>query len=308
MSSTLLLSGCLLTEVFKEELIEESKVAKLQQKLDSIEEQITIQELARKIQDFEQLKPDLKRIVELESDLAYLTETMRAGDAAVLGVQSAFNALPSIGDQYSKQDIINQQLDTSASEPSFSQVAPAPTQFRNMSIEVGSATKVMSTDQFSDLRQDAAQVDAKFSSDMAATVNTSQLSGNSVDTSEVQEDKFQQPNPRLIVGSTIVANDQLSSCVQAGNNNADYSIHLASYSNETNARLGWQILGAKYEGLLCKLTPKLASVSVNGKEYFSLRVGPLDDTSTAIDLCKEIRKTGGYCASARFAGKNLLSL
>ncbi|MGB3725130.1 MAG: SPOR domain-containing protein [Glaciecola sp.] len=305
--SVLALNGCLLTDAFKQELIDKNTQTDLQKKIGELEETYTLQELTRRINNIEKITPEISRVMELESDLAYLTEMMKSDRQGISSINRDTDilvdeGLPSL-EVLAEADFLpnvragNNQVELAAASPL---VKPLTT---------------LSSEQ-------VVSIDDKFSS--SANTNVNNMLGGSERQSQTNsniEDKFTQARnvsnkqfssqiqagnsrPSDIVGPTIDENTS-NACYAQAADGGKHSIHLASYITKANAISGWNKLMNKHDSLLCNLTPKLANVSVKGTDYLSLRVGPLSDKTTALKLCAAIKATGDYCASAEYHGTQL---
>lgn len=107
-------------------------------------------------------------------------------------------------------------------------------------------------------------------------------------------------------GEMLVANNgNNTNCVKPASNNANYAVHVASYQQQNNVAKGWNIISNKYPDLLCQLSAKSNPVQVNGKRFYSLRVGPLESPRAAKILCEAIRNKGGYCTTSDYLGEQV---
>jgi hypothetical protein len=84
-----------------------------------------------------------------------------------------------------------------------------------------------------------------------------------------------------------------------------YALHLASYRSLDNALKGWESLSNKYSKELCGLVALTEKVSVNSKQFFSLRAGGFETKDVADDACAQLTNKNQYCRSIRFTGDRL---
>jgi hypothetical protein len=143
-------------------------------------------------------------------------------------------------------------------------------------------------------------------------VNTDKFRAQADTTPEKMGQKFSLgTNPSRIVGelqnnqpnNSTKPQEQSTNCRQLGVPiGSGYALHLASYSKQSNAKAGWSGLVEKFNKSLCGLTPVLKDVSVNGKQFFSLRAGGFQLKDEADSACAEIAETKQYCKSTRFDG------
>jgi hypothetical protein len=127
----------------------------------------------------------------------------------------------------------------------------------------------------------------------------------------IEQKFFLASNPSLIVGK-VKDNQAINpkrpqekslNCRQLNASiGSGYALHLASYSKQSSAKVGWLDLVENSNASLCHLTPALKEVYVNGKQFFSLRAGGFESKAKADDACAEIAKTKQYCKSTRFDG------
>ena len=289
------MSGCLLTESFKQNAKEQNEMNIAKKKLADIKEIYTAQELTKKLQELERLQPDINRVIALEGDLAYLTELIKS--EAAFGAQGIKGEaeLPSLNSIISS-DINLMDMAISDTEQASKLASNAPNLKLNNGVQVGVAPSYLPS-----LTKDT---------NLAASNDTISI-----------DDKFKGhsflSSAKEGLGSSVQLNkaiqgDDLSSksvsengCFEPGSKNGTYSVHLASYKSKTNALSGWKKLFSKHQNLLCKLSPKLVDVTVNGQQFLSLRAGPLNDRPTALNLCSAIKAEGDYCGSAAFVGSPL---
>lgn len=310
---SLSLSACLLTDDFKKNLIEENN-------------QIAIKDVSKRVDDIEKITPQLNRIIELESNLLYLTSLLESEQSIKKASLSPSSRLSSLDNIVSQQDKGNKFEASTAEEIELQAALPPLTQSVQMSRY---AQQNDSFDKFSDLKSSTSQaelVPANISSSALLPANTASqvntLDAESIDNKFSQQASYIAPpvRPKKIVTPKLKVQDIVGdikkenqanntllnhTCAEAGDNASKYSIHLASYKSTENAKSGWDQLMSKHKNLLCNLSPRLAQVSVNGNEYLSLRVGPLLDKNSALALCSAIKSTGDYCASAEFVGRQL---
>jgi SPOR domain len=76
-----------------------------------------------------------------------------------------------------------------------------------------------------------------------------------------------------------------------------YGIHLASYTNEANARSGWAILQARYPDLLGDKRFALRSVDLGDRGVFIRLIAvPFADSAAAKAACAALERRAQYCA------------
>jgi hypothetical protein len=80
------------------------------------------------------------------------------------------------------------------------------------------------------------------------------------------------------------------------------AVHLASYHDEDDAALGWQILLSRHPALR-NHEPVTVSVDLGERGvYVRLLAGPLTGAGAASALCDTLTREGAYCVPATTAG------
>ena len=85
-----------------------------------------------------------------------------------------------------------------------------------------------------------------------------------------------------------------------------FVVHLASTRIEANAIREWQRLSQQLPSLLGKLTPyihrtKIASLGT----YYRLKAGPIENESSARQLCRELTAGKQYCQVMRLENNQI---
>jgi hypothetical protein len=303
------LQGCILTDEFKESLVEENKKSQktLIEKSKDMQQAQKLEQLEISVNELIEFKPQLVRVIRLEQDLAFLAQSMKT----IRGT-SRSSYLPSASDeglQSSLESVVDKKKDQNPVLPDGNNL---PAELRKIagitlleqpvvtttSVELNSAPALIESR--SVIPATNTSMDAKFSS------LPSNNSGQSTKTNTI----VVKPDPEMTPNkfSSNLSNAKAGweeDCNVASSPSGVFSIHLASYSNLQNAKEGWEQLSKKYVATLCGLKPVLANVNVAGKEYLSLRVGPFASARDAGRLCDVIRSSGDYCAQARYEGRSL---
>ena len=79
-------------------------------------------------------------------------------------------------------------------------------------------------------------------------------------------------------------------------------IHLVSYSSFDAAAKGWESLQSKFPSALCDKRAAIKEVSVKGKQYFAVRVGPYQSAESAQQACSPFLRGNQYCQRSTFEG------
>ncbi|GLR70672.1 SPOR domain-containing protein [Agaribacter marinus] len=299
-----LLKGCLLTDDYKDNQVENYEFEKIKERIENLDEQYTNLDIQKNVKEFEQLKPGLRRLIKLESDLMYLTESLKQKNSSISDSLDSSRKSES-GDLPSFEDLVKKESSTFSSELVFQKSAESQKldlqagqsgvsegKFATKkvgSVAVGAAPKIMDVLQNKKGVASNEEIDRKFSDMSISKRHTKSLM--------VTKESSARNNTYL--------NNSQDECEAHNSVDGKYSLHLASYKNKASARAGWEKLQYKHAATVCNLIPKLENVSVNGVKYLSLRAGPLNDKSKVDKLCNLIRATGDYCASAVFTGSNL---
>jgi hypothetical protein len=328
------LSGCLLTESFKSELIEEHQTQKklskieheraelaaekseIHSKINELERLYTLEELQNSVKDFEVLRPSIVRLIKLESDLSYITEFLRTKERPISFPADQFHnttatKLPTFSDIIELEES-NSELTKSTENTNdniFSSSVASKTD--KSGVEVNAAKPPMTV--MSVNRPEIEPNNNKFFTDITrnATNRSNEdikelRSGTHSDLPHHQasglDNKFSYSNS--ISDSVTPSAMPKNECLNR-DSRGSFSVHLASYKNDQNARRGWKNLSQKYSDTLCNLQPKIANVEVNGSDFYSLRAGPITDRDTAARLCQKIRQLGDYCSIAAYEGREL---
>ncbi len=275
----------------------------------NIEQRESMGEMLKHMQEWEDLKPGLVRLVKKESELSFLLSELEG----MANVQTFDNDFVDI----SGKNMVSQQTNLPASsglqDMASALDASAPlTQI----VEVASASPIRrnlaENNKFSNSSLAPPKLAAAFTSASAASQTipkkprfigpAAQQSFASPSREQaVSASKFQEKNVANIVGS-------IDECAANLNNSGDTAIHLVSYKSSNYVEKGWQELSAKHKAVLCGKQPIVANVTVKGVDYHSLRVGPYSTVSEAQNACKKLRDSGQYCAVTEFSGKRIEQL
>lgn len=279
-----------------QKLIEEARDTATEKKLDAL------------LAEWQAVKSDINRVIELESELGFIINELTK--------QDSLNSLqePSIQlAEYTPQSMPETgQGEFIESDADF---AVAAQQLSQNPI-VGSAMPLM---------DDSNVMDSKFSSQVnSLDITNKQIMANNISTNKpLSDDKFSnsdngQPfslavNKTSIVGSLPSANPYENSpdlkmatidnqkCELSSQNN-QIGIHLISLKDEGKVSKAANDLLKKFSAELCT-TIKVNNVVVKGENYFSVRFGPYLSKQEAQDACTSIRSQGQYCGLTEFVGQ-----
>ena len=284
--------------------------------IDIRNDEIRQQTLEADLREFQALKPSIQRLAALESELSYLLEEV-----------SRFNEVNPVfyeqaGDLLGEQAVhINERIVYTADGASNTELREdldnwqqsKSTEWESETLDFTSANSTPSeVDKFKALNtgKKVADIDAKFSS--ASEVITSPakpvMKVPSADKKAIADEiTVQNPSPNTENQQvTNLKQNTRPSCEQwKTDEQASYSLHLASYSTRKAAQDGWRLFNDKHAQLWCSTQARLASVNVKGKAFLSLRLGAYSSKEKVQALCTILKDQGEYCGIAKFEGEIL---
>ncbi|MFC4699873.1 SPOR domain-containing protein [Glaciecola siphonariae] len=303
-----------------------------QGEMQSAIEQADLQETKRIVngvlEEWQLLKPEINRVIKLESELAYLvdsfnksseidrfvdsdTELLESSSAAELAgvVQSkeGYGALDAPGEllkifgepvstNEAGETADNISVPYSQSQPSSELVlgsAQAITKMPSKSIP----SQGVNDDKFSSLSDSR-------STGVSAGVNIKQVNNS---TSLASTDKFRDSSVANgnVAPRNIAKRNKNSVCQNSLLKSGSFAIHLSSLSNRANVRGAVNDLSTTFSDILCNKQVKTALVKVNGVDYSSIRFGPYLSEEEATQACSSVRTQGRYCKVTSFTGESI---
>ncbi|MCC2604781.1 SPOR domain-containing protein [Planctobacterium marinum] len=272
---------------------------------DAINSQISLQsrsEINKHIQEWEELKPGIKRLVALESDLKFLiAELAKAND---------------ISDTPVKQQTESVTAAAISKEPEAPAREKAPVAAASFFIDepveqVATPVKKAEVPQ----RKESKPVSSPFSEDQTDIAQTEPQSEITETATPPPTVSRPQPSRDFVAKSPIFSQSARQSpsiggpdrCTPPGNRKVEgnVALHLASYSKKGNLQQGWDSLYNKFKDVLCLRSARSELVNVQGKDYYSLRVGPYASQDEAIKDCRILTSKGQYCALSQFSGTRI---
>lgn len=100
--------------------------------------------------------------------------------------------------------------------------------------------------------------------------------------------------PAQTVVETTTAKPKVS-VPTAINKSKDWRVQIGAVGSDDKARSEFQRHQKKHSDLLGKLSLEVQKVKVNGKDYFRIRIGPVQDKNAAVDLCGKLKNRGLAC-------------
>jgi hypothetical protein len=284
----MMLSGCtMISDTFTSEDNNAERSSEANKEIDSQLGQESNAELKRVnqvIDEFEELRPQIRKLIGMEEDISYFIEQL-AGSAYLsesiryVGNNNSESVLNS--DDANKFMVSNIQefnLTTRNIETSTSGDNDFIVGSNNLKlppkVELGSAGKL---DKFMGEPENN-----KFS-------NTRLTEDNKI------KDKFM---------TTSNNNRQAIIDTNANSQNEQAALHLVSTSKIDGLKNYWLTTQTKLPTLFSGKQALVSLVNVNGKAFYSLRVGPFDKSNAAFN-CQEVRSANGYCAVVDYSGEPL---
>ena len=304
---------------------------------DAINSQLSFQsrsEFNSHIKEWEELKPGIKRLVELEGDLRFLiAELAKANNASSSPNQIIDNTPAPITPSQPESvavPVTSTQID---STPSFFIDEPAtnPSFFKDEPTTPEVNPRPEPEVENKDNSQDFAVPDVIEHKDKVGSsafpgagegsgtrAQPPQTAATALNTEEAMrtdpsplieqstENDFVVKSP--IFSETITQRPSLGGpdrCATGFNKKVEgnVALHLASYSKKDSLQKGWKMLFNQYKAVLCLRSARAEMVNVRGKNFFSLRVGPYTSRDEAIKDCRTLTNQGQYCAISQFSGE-----
>lgn len=294
-----LLDGCNMTSLLwsKDENAEahpvyaESQSGKVIKQYDEDERAILVSQY---IEEWQELKPTLNKVIALESELSYVLKELDKVDSSVetmtevpKGFLQSFEKDMSGGSRLVDSSLQNSNTTTKQtpaleSAEVTSNLGPASiSQAARNNVKLASAQQV--PQRLSDNVNGVEQIDAKFSSKPSPLLENSYKAVTAVSRSN----------------SKSCGNDSLSRIGEG------FAVHLASYSKQASLAEGKNVFQGKYADHLCQKTAVVKAVSVKGRDFYSLRYGPYETRTEAQKVCNDIRIGSDYCTISQFEGERL---
>jgi hypothetical protein len=276
-----------------------------------IEELALNRNIVDHLEEWDVLRPRIYKLIELEDELSFLIEQVGHFQS---NEKIALSFRPT-----NDQNLVQNLDRTGFSMPNnlenmlTKELGLAPSQLPNPSKEeilTPDSSNIVDVGKAPDIAVKFLKVDGKTISPQTTAVPSIQqpIRGDITD----RQILIKESNPRDIVG---VSDTKFSGSNESRNRNTKndckinralpvdgIGIHLVSYSTKKGAIKGWEKLLELHKDLLCGKMAAADTVSVNGKKFFSMRVGPIKDDHEAEQLCQSFRQRGQYCKKSVFSG------
>jgi hypothetical protein len=287
---------------------------KSQQAIEQARNIATEKRLDALLAEWQAVKSDINRIIELESELGFIVNELTK--------QDSLNSLHSPNIQLT--EYTPQSMPPSAQGELIDNDTDfmAAAEKLNQTPIVGSALPIMNDEQL---------IDSKFSSlgnsagdsNKQIVANNSNGKPNSQNNSRQDQSKFsnQVKSQDLFLSDTRASivgplpkddnykhsNNLKTATVEhqkceSSSQNKQIGIHLISLRDENKVNKAANDLLKKFSTELCA-TVKVNNVVVKGENYFSVRFGPYLSKQEAQDACTSIRLQGQYCGLTEFVGQ-----
>lgn len=255
--------------------------------------------ITKYIEEWEEIKPTLTKVIALESELTYVLNALDTANSSVpksLNITKAEDSpnmfltefdLSDESQALSKSGVMfrndgNNNASANKSNPS-NKFSTQNVSYNDQAVSVGKARQLSST-LSKNLKEDSInQTDNKFSSDNIVVVPET-----------INKTKFSSPDleERCSAGSQATIG-------------SGFAIHLASYSKLNSVDVGQKTFQEKYANRLCNKETLVKKVNVNGRDFYSLRFGPYASKLDAQTECEFIKADIGYCTVSQFDGERL---
>ncbi|MFT7054242.1 MAG: cell division septation protein DedD [Psychromonas sp.] len=291
--STFLLNGC---SLLPDSFLVSSPKQKYQNIADASPDLLSTEERLNSLEDaaneWQQSKPAINRLTELESDLSFIIEQI---DRIETG-----STIENLNAHVTRQN----QKDYNAPELANLAIIDSTSVSTNLSFSSDRNLKQLAqptSDTIQHVERD------KFSSPNRSTnltlggvkpKNASQIEGSS--TVDVQAAVSLAKFKGL---SEISSAQAQTTCTMSDMKiGSGYAIHLASFKNKVTALETLKRFYNENSQLVCGKTPVIKDVVVKNQSFYSLRLGPYLDKKDAETSCRQVRRKQSYCGITKFDG------
>ncbi len=225
------------------------------------------QQMAQHLAEWETVKPDIDRMLRLESKIIQLEE-----DLALLTVEKAKEA-----------EMKRDSMPATASSSTLAVDVVAATHAKHS--DDMTAEKIMA--QAAPLREDAvvAKMNKLDAEDMMMTdLEMSLMEEAQADDLVARRSKETGPNDNYVRAEFMKKATTSARKKTPG----EYGLQLVSHRTEAGANKAWAPISSKFRTLLAGKEPVIEMATVKGKQYYRLKVGPYYDKKIAVDTCKQL--------------------
>lgn len=288
--------------------------ASAQKVLEQAREMTTERKLDLLVAEWQAVKSDINRVIELESELGFIVNELTKQDS----LSSLYD--PNIQlTEYTPQSMPEAEQDkVIENDADFMAAVEKLTQ----NPIVGKANPLMDKpkvqlidNKFSNQSSQIMPIDKQLSSN-SSKVGYQNSSHSDIDNKFSGNDTLQNSisgaNKASIVGPLPSATSSYSTNLKAtsdahekcelSSQNSKIGVHLISLKDEAKVSKAASELLEKFSTQLCS-TFRVNNVVVKGENYFSVRFGPYMSKQDAQEACLSIRSQGQYCGLAEFVGQ-----
>lgn len=237
------------------------------------------QQMAQHLAEWETVKPDIDRMLRLESKIIQLEE-----DLAVLSVEK------------------------NAKNKMNKETMPATASSTMLAADVVAATMSKDDDKImakaAPLRENA--VVAKMNKLDAEDMMMTDLEMSLMEEAQAEEalsrrNKVTDTGPNdNYVRAEFIKNQANSTRKKTP---GEYGLQLVSHRSESSANNAWKPISSKFRTLLAGKEPVIEMAIVKGKQYYRLKVGPYYDKKIAVDTCKQLVLSHQDCLVSDYYGE-----
>ena len=264
------------------------------------------------IKEWDAVKSDINRIIELEAELGFIVNELNKQDSLnslhkenIALVQYTPDSMPEVN--------LGNPID---SDKNF--VSPAQEIAKGTNTKVGQAAPIINMSNDADVGSKfSSQSSNKLVNGLAATTSPD----NRLEQNEAlrMDNKFSQNSDNKQLSSNYqtasivgeLPSDRINSNEGEASERCSLSsidesigIHLISLKDEKKVNKAANELLSKFSAQLCGAY-KVNNVLVKGERYYSVRFGPYINRQEAQKACSSIRAEGQYCGLADFVGQTM---
>jgi hypothetical protein len=241
------------------------------------------QQMAQHLAEWETVKPDIDRMLKLESKIVQLEE-----DLAILTVEKA-----------EKDKMHKASMPGTASSTRLAADVVATTMSKDDEMD---AEKIMA--KAAPLRENAvvAKMNKLDAEDMMMTdLEMSLMEEAQAEEALARRNKMTDtgPNDNYVRAEFIKKQANSTRKKTPG----EYGLQLVSHRSESGANKAWTPISSKFRTLLAGKEPVIEMATVKGKQYYRLKVGPYYDKKIAVDTCKQLVLSHQDCLVSDYYGE-----
>ena len=241
---------------------------------------ITIeQQMAQHLAEWETVKPEIDRMLKLETKILELEE-----EVAVLNAEKANSAKAGMSATASSSTLAADVVDAND----------------NKEDEDMTAEKIMA--KVAPLREEP--VVAKMNKLDAEDMMMTDLEMSLMEEAQA-EDSMARTNKQSVPNDNYVRAEFMKKAASSTRKKTpgEYGLQLVSHRSEAGANRAWSPISTKFRTLLAGKEPVIEMATVKGKQYYRLKVGPYYDKKIAVDTCKQLVLSRQDCIVSDYYGE-----